>query len=209
MKTDKNDFKRIEGHAEPLELEEHYVEQPSAAAGMPEEAAGAGGAMRRAAGGGIGWASIAGLAAAFAVCAVYVLSDRANRHNDVMAVGETVVAEVAVPSAQTSSAAAVADGPDAVYLFPLNGASIAENDELNRVAAEARKTGADVNVVAYTDDSGRIEYNRQLSERRAKAVGDYLIAHGVDASRVHTSGGGPTHAYATAELDRRAEVTII
>lgn len=208
MKTDKNDFKRIEGHAEPLELEEHYVGQPSAASGRPE-ADGAGRAMRHAAGGGIGWAAIAGLAAAFAVCAVYVLSDRANGHNDVMVVGETVVAEAVVPPAQPSPAAATADEPDAVYLFPLNVASIAENEELNRVAAEARKTGADVSVVAYTDDSGRVEYNRQLSERRAKAVGDYLIAHGVDAARVHTSGGGPTHAYATAELDRRAEVTII
>ncbi len=68
--------------------------------------------------------------------------------------------------------------------------------------------GETVTVKAYTDATGNADYNRKLSERRAKAIGDYLIAHGVPASRVNTIGMGPTNAFSDNAHDRRAEITF-
>jgi len=44
-----------------------------------------------------------------------------------------------------------------------------------------------VTVANYTDSVGDPAYSQALSERRAKIVYDYLIAHGIDAGRL----GGP------------------
>lgn len=44
-----------------------------------------------------------------------------------------------------------------------------------------------VTVANYTDSAGDPAYNQALSERRAKIVYDYLIAHGIEAGRL----GGP------------------
>jgi OmpA-OmpF porin, OOP family len=41
-----------------------------------------------------------------------------------------------------------------------------------------------VMVAGYTDSRGTEAYNQKLSERRAKIVYDYLVAHGIDASRL-------------------------
>src|SRR5512146_336871 len=41
-----------------------------------------------------------------------------------------------------------------------------------------------VEVDGHTDSVGTDAYNQKLSERRAKGVYDYLIAHGIDASRL-------------------------
>ncbi len=41
-----------------------------------------------------------------------------------------------------------------------------------------------VTVAGYTDSIGTEAYNQKLSERRAKIVYDYLISHGIDASRL-------------------------
>jgi OmpA-OmpF porin, OOP family len=47
-----------------------------------------------------------------------------------------------------------------------------------------------VRVSGYTDDTGPETYNQGLSERRAKSVRDYLVAHGIDASRLTAVGFG-------------------
>jgi len=41
-----------------------------------------------------------------------------------------------------------------------------------------------VEVAGHTDSRGDAEYNQRLSERRAKAVYDYLVENGVDESRL-------------------------
>lgn len=41
-----------------------------------------------------------------------------------------------------------------------------------------------VTVAGFTDSVGAASYNQGLSERRAKIVFDYLVAHGVDTSRL-------------------------
>ncbi len=99
--------------------------------------------------------------------------------------------------------------PDAVYLFATDGTAIAENANLNAVAEEAVESDAEVVVTAYTDETGSADYNRNLSERRANAVTDYLVAHGVPRDHITTLGCGPTHSFATNAQDRRAEVRLV
>ncbi len=105
--------------------------------------------------------------------------------------------------------AAVPVGDKVIYLFAYDSSTIAENPELTAIAQSAVKSGNALDVKAYTDEHGRAAYNKRLSERRARAVGDYLVAHGVPASKVKVKGMGATHAYADDAHDRRAEVTML
>ena len=67
-------------------------------------------------------------------------------------------------------------------------------------------------VEGHTDSVGSDKYNEKLSERRAKAVRDYLVREGIDASRMTTRGYGKSRPVAsndTAEgraQNRRAEI---
>jgi OOP family OmpA-OmpF porin len=47
-----------------------------------------------------------------------------------------------------------------------------------------------VTIVGYTDRLGSTQYNQKLSERRANAVKDYLVSHGVAANRLVAVGKG-------------------
>ena len=47
-----------------------------------------------------------------------------------------------------------------------------------------------IELGAHTDMKGNDDYNLRLSERRAKAVVDYLIQHGVAADRLTPKGYG-------------------
>ena len=49
-----------------------------------------------------------------------------------------------------------------------------------------------IEMASHTDRRGSNEYNLKLSDRRAKSVVDYLIAAGVDASRLRPKGYGKT-----------------
>ena len=43
---------------------------------------------------------------------------------------------------------------------------------------------ATIQISGYTDGRGSEEYNKKLSDRRAKACADYLIGKGIDAARI-------------------------
>ncbi|MGE5386093.1 MAG: OmpA family protein [Betaproteobacteria bacterium] len=45
-------------------------------------------------------------------------------------------------------------------------------------------------VVGHTDRIGSDDYNQKLSEKRAAAVKEYLVAKGLEANRVYTEGKG-------------------
>jgi outer membrane protein OmpA-like peptidoglycan-associated protein len=81
------------------------------------------------------------------------------------------------------------------------------------LALKREYRGKTVRVEGYTDTDPILHShwasNQELSEARAKAVGKYLIAHGIDASRVTTSGFGDTKPKATKALSRRVEVVVI
>lgn len=64
-------------------------------------------------------------------------------------------------------------------------------DVIDRVAAEAMRTGnVNVMVTGYTDTSGSASYNQRLSMRRAEAVERALVARGLPANAITTTGLG-------------------
>ncbi len=71
-----------------------------------------------------------------------------------------------------------------------------------------------VHVVGHTDSVGSDAYNQQLSEQRARAVGDYLSQRGVPRDRVRTEGRGEREPRATnateagRQLNRRVEIFV-
>jgi len=72
-----------------------------------------------------------------------------------------------------------------------------------------------VEIQGYTDNVGAESFNKQLSEKRALAVKNYLISRGVDLQRLKTTGMGSANPVAdnkTASgraLNRRIEFKII
>ena len=71
-----------------------------------------------------------------------------------------------------------------------------------------------IDVTGHTDSTGSVDYNMQLSERRANSVANYLKGTGVDHMRVYTMGVGPHYPVAsnsTAEgrqANRRVELVL-
>ncbi|WP_395505368.1 OmpA family protein [Ectopseudomonas hydrolytica] len=101
--------------------------------------------------------------------------------------------------------------------FATDSAEIASSfyAPLNNLANSFRQYNQNsIEVVGHTDSTGSHSYNMSLSQRRAQSVASYLIAQGVDGSRVSTRGMGPDQpvaSNATAEgraQNRRVEVTL-
>jgi len=71
-----------------------------------------------------------------------------------------------------------------------------------------------VSVEGHTDSVGTDAYNQDLSERRARAVADYLTGRGVSASQLASKGFGESTPIATNEtsegraLNRRVELRL-
>lgn len=70
-------------------------------------------------------------------------------------------------------------------------------------AAESLKQWGDVKVevAGHTDDRNSDAYNKQLSQRRAEAVRDYLVSKGVDASRLTAKGYGESSPVAANDSE--------
>ncbi len=72
-----------------------------------------------------------------------------------------------------------------------------------------------IEVGGHTDARGSDDYNRQLSQNRAKAVVDYLIINGIDAQRLRYRGYGKSKPIDTNSTDagrarnRRVEFIIL
>jgi outer membrane protein OmpA-like peptidoglycan-associated protein len=102
-------------------------------------------------------------------------------------------------------------------LFNFDSDKISESSYsgLNFVASFLKENpSVTVKVDGHTDNIGPAEYNKDLSERRAKSVADYIISKGVDANRVSTQGFGfsrPIASNKTAQgraKNRRTELTF-
>jgi outer membrane protein OmpA-like peptidoglycan-associated protein len=76
-------------------------------------------------------------------------------------------------------------------------------------------TTVKVEIAGYTDDVGNEQFNLTLSENRAKAVYQYIVSHGVNASRLVFKGFGETEPIApntsdeNRALNRRTEFMIV
>ncbi|KFN50699.1 OmpA family protein [Arenimonas composti] len=72
-----------------------------------------------------------------------------------------------------------------------------------------------IEVAGHTDNVGTEAYNQALSVRRAQAVGDYLVARGVNRERLIITGAGELRPVASNETEagraenRRVEITLV
>jgi outer membrane protein OmpA-like peptidoglycan-associated protein len=71
-----------------------------------------------------------------------------------------------------------------------------------------------IQVEGFTDSVGSEEFNQVLSERRADAVREALLARGVDPSRIAVHGFGESYPVASndnsagRQLNRRVEIVV-
>jgi outer membrane protein OmpA-like peptidoglycan-associated protein len=88
--------------------------------------------------------------------------------------------------------------------------------ELNRLIEFMRQyREVQIEVSGYTDNVGTPESNMLLSQRRAQSVMDYLVSHGVPASRLRSKGYGEKNPLAPNDTEihrrqnRRIELHIL
>ena len=88
---------------------------------------------------------------------------------------------------------------------------------LHEVGDSIKAKGAkvvDIDIVGHTDSTGPADYNQGLSERRAQAVADYIIAEGIDASIIDVTGDGENNPIATNDTregraeNRRVDINV-
>lgn len=106
---------------------------------------------------------------------------------------------VAAPPPPPAPAPAPAPVPSKMHfsadeLFDFDKAIVKHSpsrDQLEEFAARLKTlTYNSVHVVGYTDRIGSNEYNERLSLRRAEAVRNHLVMHGVDAGKIRIEGKG-------------------
>jgi outer membrane protein OmpA-like peptidoglycan-associated protein len=100
-----------------------------------------------------------------------------------------------------------------VNQYELKPESISELDKLVELLND--NPGVKILISGHTDNTGKATDNLKLSENRAKAVVNYLIAKGIEASRLQYKGFGSTRAVADNATEegraqnRRTELTIL
>ena len=101
-------------------------------------------------------------------------------------------------------------------LFEFDAASMrpASVAILNRAAVLLKRSTRPIMIEGHTDNVGPLDYNTTLSQARANAVGDALVARGVPAARIKTKGMAylePVASNDTPEgraLNRRVEILV-
>lgn len=131
--------------------------------------------------------------------------------------GSSVPVTAECPPQMVDQTAADLDPVEFTVYFDYDKSNLTSqaSDLIREAAARALENDIETVVVAgNTDTSGGSAYNQALSERRARAVRDGLIANGVPADRISMEAYGETNlAKPTADgvrepLNRRADVVI-
>src|SRR5690606_22705963 len=89
--------------------------------------------------------------------------------------------------------------------------------ELKRIVTfMERNSSVQIEISGHTDSFGNDAYNQKLSERRAKAVYNYLVENGIEASRMKAVGYGEARPVVSNDLNvagqqqnRRVEFEIL
>ncbi|GJQ58871.1 MAG: hypothetical protein SCALA701_16720 [Candidatus Scalindua sp.] len=85
----------------------------------------------------------------------------------------------------------------------------------NAINVLTRNEDLKIRIVGHTDNIGSMDYNIDLSEKRANAIREYFVVKGIDGSRITTTGVGFSEPIATNDtaegraLNRRAELVPI
>ena len=107
---------------------------------------------------------------------------------------------------------------DSGILFATNSSTVSDaSKSALRNFASSLNSNPDTNIkiIGHTDNTGRVEYNQTLSEKRAKSVYDYLLNQSVSSNRMSFEGKGITEPVAdnsTAagrQQNRRVEILIL
>lgn len=128
---------------------------------------------------------------------------------------DTVSAQTAPGSAtvagESSSSRTSASYP-VVFLFGLNKAEVDDSyqAEFDKIASDLKGDASRrALITGFTDRSGNVDYNKQLSKRRADSVREQLLSRGVRPSQVRITGQGQENASrAWNPSDRRVEVVL-
>jgi OOP family OmpA-OmpF porin len=107
-----------------------------------------------------------------------------------------------------------------VALFPRRSAELTDNGKAllaknEQDAREMLSRASYIEVIGHTDDVGDDAYNQTLSEDRADSVREYLVASGVDPSKIVTVGAGERMPIASNKTEegrtqnRRVEVLVL
>jgi outer membrane protein OmpA-like peptidoglycan-associated protein len=110
-------------------------------------------------------------------------------------------------------------GMDAAAFFKLDRFSLLADDEraLSKLvdAIRADNRVSRVSIVGHTCDLGPEAYNQGLSERRARAVADFLVSKGVPVAELDVAGKGesqpkhPNDGEANRARNRRVDVSFL
>lgn len=85
---------------------------------------------------------------------------------------------------------------------------------VDRSAVLLKRSKKPIVVEGYTDNVGTLEYNQQLSEARATAVGYALVKRGIAMDRIRTKGNAYNNPVASNDtpegraLNRRTEIVV-
>ena len=97
----------------------------------------------------------------------------------------------------------------ATELFEFDSAMLRmPQPRLDEIAAAltADPSITDVDITGYADRLGSANYNLKLSERRANAVRDHLVAKGIDGARLKAYGKGESNPVVACTNKNRAEL---
>ncbi|MEA2901387.1 MAG: hypothetical protein QOH36_1274 [Actinomycetota bacterium] len=108
-------------------------------------------------------------------------------------------------------------GLPADLLFAVDSAALSRDADLVLRDVLVQALGhpaATIQIDGHSDSDGRADYNQRLSEARARAVGQWLVTHGIEERRITAEGWGAsrpiaTNADATGKArNRRVEITL-
>ncbi|MGP1629010.1 MAG: outer membrane protein OmpA [Giesbergeria sp.] len=128
-----------------------------------------------------------------------------------------VVAAPAAPvPAPAATASKVTYAADAFFDFDKSVLKPAGKTKLDDLVSKVQGINLEVIIaVGHTDSIGSDAYNQKLSIRRAEAVKAYLVAKGIEKSRVYTEGKGEKQPVADNKTkegrakNRRVEIEVV
>jgi outer membrane protein OmpA-like peptidoglycan-associated protein len=102
-----------------------------------------------------------------------------------------------------------ADQPLAQIFFSLGNFTLGPNGKqiLERKLTELSGDERPILIVGCADPSGSEQVNEKLSDARAQSVAEWMLAHGVDATRIQTRAIGHEGAVGST-LDRRVDIWL-